>query len=107
MSHKIFERKHQSRLMNPFSFCYFCGQYLEYFLTSKSKEKPHELLQKIPINPFFSMRCLLFINGRGITDLLKDRVGVIILYSHLIYLLLYFTYHIILNKPHIHGFKIL
>ena len=26
-------------------------------------------------------------------DLLKDRVGVIILYSHLIYLLLYFTFY--------------
>ena len=64
------------------------------------------MIQKIPINPFFSMRCMLFIKDRGITDLLKNRVGVIILYSHLINLLFYFTFYIILNKPQSYWFKI-
>ena len=52
------------------------------------------------------MRGLLFINGRGITDLLKDRVGVIILYSHLIYLLLYFTFHSFWYSPFIKSGRI-
>ena len=39
-------------------------------------------------------------------DLLKDRVGVIILYSHLIYLLLYFTFHSFWYSPFIKSGRI-